>query len=103
MPATSPSSAGAQAGGAEAGSVGGLAPGARLWRNRHFLTFWSGQSLSALGDSLATVALPLLVLEATGSVVRQWCARRPNQEARAPALGYRPRVPQSVDDSESRP
>jgi MFS family permease len=46
-----------------------LSPGARLWRNRDFLVFWSGQSLSNLGDSLAAVALPLLVLEATGSVV----------------------------------
>ena len=45
-------------------------PGARLWRNRGFNIFWAGQSLSALGDSFALLALPLLVFEATGSVVQ---------------------------------
>ena len=45
-------------------------PGARLWRNRGFNVFWAGQSLSALGDSFALLALPLLVFEATGSVVQ---------------------------------
>ena len=45
-------------------------PGARLWRNREFNVFWAGQSLSALGDSFALLALPLLVFEATGSVVQ---------------------------------
>lgn len=43
-------------------------PGARLWRNRHFTVFWTGQTLSVLGDAFATIAIPLLVLQATGSV-----------------------------------
>lgn len=46
----------------------GTAPGARLWRNRHFNVFWAGQTLSVLGDAFATIAIPLLVLQATGSV-----------------------------------
>jgi MFS family permease len=45
-------------------------PGARLWRNRAFNIFWAGQSLSVLGDGFAMLALPLLVLQATGSVVQ---------------------------------
>jgi MFS family permease len=45
-------------------------PAALLWRNRGFNILWFGQTLSALGDSFAFVALPLLVLEATGSVAQ---------------------------------
>ncbi len=45
-------------------------PGARLWRNRAFNIFWAGQSLSALGDGFAMLALPLLVFQATGSVAQ---------------------------------
>lgn len=45
-------------------------PTARLWRNRGFNILWAGQSLSAVGDSFALVALPLLVLQATGSVAQ---------------------------------
>lgn len=45
-----------------------VAPGARLWRNRNFNIFWAGQTLSVLGDAFATIAIPLLVLQATGSV-----------------------------------
>jgi len=41
-----------------------------LSRNRDFLTFWLGQGLSGLGDSFATIAIPLLVLRATGSLHR---------------------------------
>ncbi|MFE5756848.1 MFS transporter [Streptomyces massasporeus] len=45
--------------------------GARpLWRQRDFGIFWAAQTLSVLGDSFALIALPLLVLEATGSVAR---------------------------------
>jgi hypothetical protein len=40
-----------------------------LYHNRFFLIFWIGQTLSVTGDAFATVALPLLVLQATGSVV----------------------------------
>ncbi|MEU8031186.1 MFS transporter [Streptomyces sp. NPDC049099] len=41
-----------------------------LWRQRDFTVFWGAQTLSVLGDSFALIALPLLVLEATGSVAR---------------------------------
>ena len=41
-----------------------------LYRNRSFLIFWIGQSLSVAGDAFTIVALPLLVLQATGSVVQ---------------------------------
>lgn len=48
----------------------GASPSARLWRNRGFNILWAGQTLSVLGDSFALVALPLLVLQATGSVAQ---------------------------------
>jgi MFS family permease len=38
-----------------------------LWRNREFTLLWTSQSLSALGDAVAMLALPLLVLALTGS------------------------------------
>ncbi|WP_346124300.1 MFS transporter [Micromonospora coerulea] len=41
-----------------------------LWRDRDFGTYWIAQSLSAVGDSFAYIAMPLLVLQATGSVAR---------------------------------
>ncbi|AVT28601.1 MFS transporter [Plantactinospora sp. BC1] len=41
-----------------------------LWRSRDFPLFWAGQALSALGDSFSLLAVPLLVLHATGSVAR---------------------------------
>jgi MFS family permease len=40
------------------------------WRDRNFNIFWAGQTLDALGDSAATIIIPLLVLEATGSVAQ---------------------------------
>lgn len=40
-----------------------------LWRNREFNLLWVSQSLSDLGDALALLALPLLVLALTGSPV----------------------------------
>lgn len=43
------------------------APGA-LWRNRGFNAFWASQILSVLGDTFTHLAVPLLVLDATGSV-----------------------------------
>ncbi|MGI5459054.1 MFS transporter [Streptomyces sp. CA-249302] len=48
------------------------APPARqpLWRQRDFGVFWTAQTLSVLGDSFALIALPLLVLQATGSLAR---------------------------------
>lgn len=42
----------------------------QLWRDRHFGIFWSAQTLSVAGDSFATIAIPLLVLHATGSVAQ---------------------------------
>jgi hypothetical protein len=39
-----------------------------LWRQRDFGVFWAAQTLSVLGDSFALIALPLLVLESTGSL-----------------------------------
>jgi len=45
-------------------------PGARLWRNRDFNIFWGGQTFSVLGDAFALLAMPLLVLQATGSVAQ---------------------------------
>ncbi|MFJ3303666.1 MFS transporter [Streptomyces sp. NPDC086549] len=39
-----------------------------LWRQRDFGVFWAAQTLSFLGDSFALIALPLLVLQATGSL-----------------------------------
>src|SRR5437763_12096556 len=44
--------------------------GSRLWHNTHFNIFWFGQLLSALGDAFAMLAMPLLVLQATGSVAQ---------------------------------
>jgi hypothetical protein len=41
-----------------------------LSSNRDFRWFWYGQVVSNVGDAFATVALPLLVLEATGSVTQ---------------------------------
>ncbi|MFD7875978.1 MFS transporter [Streptomyces sp. NPDC059766] len=46
------------------------AAGRPLWRQRDFGIFWAAQTLSVLGDSFALIALPLLVLQATGSLAR---------------------------------
>ncbi|MGS2615311.1 MFS transporter [Micromonospora sp. LZ34] len=43
---------------------------APLWRDRNFGTYWIAQSLSAAGDAFAYLAVPLLVLHATGSVAQ---------------------------------
>ncbi|MCF3182549.1 MFS transporter [Streptomyces polychromogenes] len=50
--------------------MNGLSAPAPLWRNRDFTVFWLGQALSVIGGSLSLVALPMLVLEATGSLVQ---------------------------------
>ncbi|MFI7080833.1 MFS transporter [Micromonospora sp. NPDC049903] len=39
-----------------------------LWRSRDFSVFWAAQTVSVLGDGFASVAVPLLVLQVTGSV-----------------------------------
>ncbi|MEO3875573.1 MFS transporter [Nonomuraea sp. B12E4] len=41
-----------------------------LWRDRDFLTFWCAQTMSVAGDSFALIAVPLLVLNVTGSVAQ---------------------------------
>jgi predicted MFS family arabinose efflux permease len=41
-----------------------------LWRNREFTFLWTSQSLSDLGGAIAQLAVPLLVLEMTGSAVQ---------------------------------
>lgn len=43
---------------------------APLWRDRSFGIFWGAQTLSVAGDAFAAVAVPLLVLQLTGSVAR---------------------------------
>ncbi|MEU9888837.1 MFS transporter [Sphaerisporangium sp. NPDC051011] len=57
-----------EAGPREPADPAGSAPS--LWRNRNFRRFLAVQTLSALGDSFSYVAIPLLVLRATGSVVQ---------------------------------
>ncbi|XVV08700.1 MFS transporter [Actinoplanes sp. CA-131856] len=42
---------------------------ASLWRNREFNLLWTSQTLSDLGDGVATLALALLVLVQTGDPV----------------------------------
>ncbi len=41
-----------------------------LKNNRDLAVFWSVQTLSAAGDAFSTIAVPLLVLHATGSVAQ---------------------------------
>jgi Na+/melibiose symporter-like transporter len=50
-------------------SAGARPPGL-LWRDRGFAVFLAAQTLSVAGDSFALIALPLLVLRATGSVAQ---------------------------------
>lgn len=44
-------------------------PEASLFANRDYLGWWTGNTLSAVGDSITMIAYPLLVLYATGSVL----------------------------------
>ncbi|WP_250030506.1 MFS transporter [Paractinoplanes maris] len=41
-----------------------------LWRNREFTLLWTSQSLSDLGGAIATLAIPLLVLDVTDSALQ---------------------------------
>ncbi|MFJ8106307.1 MFS transporter [Streptomyces sp. NPDC096132] len=59
----------ARSGGRSQRTVTGSGP-RPLWRQRDFGIFWAAQTLSFLGDSFALIALPLLVLQATGSLAR---------------------------------
>ncbi|MFE9450992.1 MFS transporter [Streptomyces sp. NPDC006739] len=45
----------------------GQRPAPSLWRNHAFNLLWTGQCLSDLGSAMADLALPLLVLQLTGS------------------------------------
>jgi MFS family permease len=45
-------------------------PAQSLWKNRSFAIFWSGQTLASLGNMFSLIAMPLLVLQATGQVVQ---------------------------------
>ncbi len=47
-----------------------VAAPAPLRRNRPFAVFCAAQTVSAVGDAVSLVALPLLILQATGSVAR---------------------------------
>jgi predicted MFS family arabinose efflux permease len=42
----------------------------QLWRDRRFCVFLTSQTLSVAGDSFALIAVPLLILRATGSVAQ---------------------------------
>ncbi|MDQ2788148.1 MAG: MFS transporter, partial [Chloroflexota bacterium] len=50
----------------------GRPPATRLHtnRNRNFTIFWLGQSLSNVGDAVALIAMPLLILQVTGSIAQ---------------------------------
>ncbi|MFJ7590652.1 MFS transporter [Streptomyces sp. NPDC097617] len=52
------------------GESGTHGPRPPLRRNKDFNVFWLGQALSVLGGSISLLALPLLVLDATGSLVQ---------------------------------
>jgi MFS family permease len=45
-------------------------PAQSLWKNRSFAIFWGGQTLASLGNMFSLIAMPLLVLQATGQVVQ---------------------------------
>ncbi len=38
-----------------------------LWRNRNYMLLWVGQTISAIGNNITTIALPLLILDLTNS------------------------------------
>src|SRR6185312_6332008 len=40
---------------------------ASLWRNRDYMAWWTGETLSVFGSSMSSLAFPLLVLFTTGS------------------------------------
>ena len=41
-----------------------------LWRDRRFNLFWTGQTLSTVGDAFTAVAFPLLIYRTTGSIAK---------------------------------
>ena len=42
----------------------------RLWRNRDYLLLWGGQAISTTGSNASELALPLLILSLTHSLVQ---------------------------------
>ena len=58
-----------------------------LWRNRDFVTLWSGQVVSALGARISATAMPLLVLATTGSPADAGLVGAAGQR-RTPAAGF---------------
>lgn len=50
-----------------ASTLEGQAARTPLWRNRDFLTFWSGETLSLFGEQVTMLALPLTAVLALGS------------------------------------
>lgn len=42
-------------------------PPTSLWRDRNFLILWAGQAITAYGDQIAVVALPLLAISTLGA------------------------------------
>src|SRR3954468_9437701 len=46
---------------------GTLVPTHTLWRSRDFLILWAGQTVSAYGDQVAAIALPLLAVSTLGA------------------------------------
>lgn len=47
-----------------------ILPGS-LWRDRRFLSFWAGQSISQFGDRISELALPLIAVEALDASANQ--------------------------------
>ena len=45
-------------------------PTTNIWRNRPFLLFWSGRTISILGTSITAVVLPILIYRLTGSALQ---------------------------------
>src|SRR5215471_3524630 len=41
-----------------------------LFKNRNFMLLWSGQLVSAMGTTITSIALPLIVLGLTGSALQ---------------------------------
>lgn len=59
-----------------------------LLHHRDFAVFWAGHALSVLGDAFAFIALPLLVLQATGLILQ--IGRRSAPRWLAPSACRRP-------------
>ncbi|MGW4601775.1 hypothetical protein ACWENS_00605 [Streptomyces sp. NPDC004532] len=53
------------------------APRAPLWRDRRFLRFWAGQTVSQFGDRITELALPLIAVAALNASAGQvaWLTR----------------------------